>query len=144
MSEGTHTAAAQPLQVAAGLVGVAFLAAGIGGFIPGLTTNVDDLELYGHTSGAELLGLFEVSILHNLVHVVFGVAGLLLARALDGAKAYLVWGGVLYLLVAAYGWLVDHDHDANFLPVNDADNWLHVALGGAMVVLGTTLGRPRT
>jgi hypothetical protein len=40
-----------------------------------------------------------------------------------------VWGGGLaYAGVAAYGFLIEHDSDANFLPVNDADNLLHVGL----------------
>ena len=38
-------------------------------FIPGVTTSYDQLELAGHESGAELLGIFQVSILHNVVHL---------------------------------------------------------------------------
>ena len=35
-----------------------------------------------------------------------------------------------------YGVVVDHDSDANFVPVNDADNWLHLGLGIGMIALG--------
>jgi hypothetical protein len=42
----------------------------------------------------------------------------------------------VYLLLVVYGLAVDHESDANFIPVNDADNWLHLGLGVGMVVLG--------
>ncbi|MFI7450348.1 DUF4383 domain-containing protein [Nonomuraea sp. NPDC049714] len=57
-----------------------FLLVGILGFVPGATTNVDDLQVAGHHSDALLLGVFQVSILHNIVHLLFGVAGILLTR----------------------------------------------------------------
>jgi hypothetical protein len=63
------------LQQAAALVGLVFLVVGIAGFIPGITTDLyDGLEVAGHDGDAELLGIFEVSVLHNLVHLAFGVA----------------------------------------------------------------------
>lgn len=144
MSIETHARSMTPLQAAAAAVGTVFLLVGIAGFIPGLTSNVGDLELAGHHSDAKLLGLFEVSVLHNLIHLAFGVAGLVLARTWNGAKAFLVYGGVLYLVVAAYGWLVDHGDDANFVPFNEADNWLHLVLGVGMVGIGAVLAKPRS
>lgn len=144
MSIDSHVRTMTPLQGAAAAVGTVFLLVGIAGFIPGLTSNLDALEVAGHESDAKLLGLFEVSVLHNLIHLAFGVAGLVLARTWSGAKAFLIYGGVLYLVVAAYGWLVDHGDDANFVPFNEADNWLHVALGGGMLALGVVLAKPRT
>lgn len=144
MSIETHARTMTPLQGAAAVVAAAFLLVGIAGFIPGLTTNVGELELAGHDSDAKLLGLFEVSVLHNLIHLAFGVAGLVLARTWNGAKAFLLYGGLLYLAVAVYGWLVDHGDDANFVPFNEADNWLHLALGGGMVAVGAVLTTPRS
>jgi hypothetical protein len=131
-----------PVQVAAGLVGVAFLLVGILGFIPGITTNLyDGLEFAGHDGDAELLGLFQVSILHNIVHLLFGVAGLALATTFSGARTYLIGGGLIYLVLWIYGLVVDMGSDANFVPLNSADNWLHFLLGATMVVLGLALGR---
>lgn len=69
-----------PAQPVAGVFGVVFLVVGIAGFIPGLTTNFDQLSFAGHHSMAMLLGLFTVSVLHNIVHLLFGIAGLALAR----------------------------------------------------------------
>lgn len=117
-------------------VGVVFLAVGILGFVPGITTNYGDLSFAGHNSTAKLLGLFEVSILHNIVHLAFGVAGIALARSISSAKTYLIGGGVIYLVLFVYGLIVDQDSSANFVPVNSADNLLHLALGVGMIALG--------
>jgi hypothetical protein len=123
------------VQLGAAAFGLVFLLVGIGGFIPGVTSNYDQLEFAGHDSQAELLGLFQVSILHNIVHLLFGV-GLLAAASAALSKAYLIGGGVVYLGVAVFGFVVDKDSDANFLPLNDADNLLHVGLALAMILLG--------
>jgi hypothetical protein len=130
------------VQVAALFVGIAFLLVGILGFIPGITTNLyDGLKFAGHDGDAKLLGLFQVSILHNIVHLLFGVAGIALAKTFSGARSYLIGGGIIYLVLWVYGLVVDMGSDANFVPVNNADNWLHFLLGAMMVVLGLALGR---
>jgi hypothetical protein len=85
------------------LFGVTFLLAGILGFIPGITTNYDDMKFAGHDSGAQLIGLFQVSILHNIVHGLFGIAGLVMARAWDTARTYLLGSGVIYVVLFLYG-----------------------------------------
>lgn len=131
------------VQAASALVGVAFLLVGTLGFIPGITTDYDTLEAAGHESNAMLFGIFQVSTLHNIVHLLFGIAGLALARTSPSAKAYLVGGGVVYLALWLYGLLIDKTSEANFVPVNDADDWLHLGLGLAMFGLGLTLGRTR-
>lgn len=125
-----------PRQLFAVAVGAVFLLVGVLGFIPGVTTNYEALSGAGHESGALLLGLFQVSILHNLVHLAFGAAGLLMARTVGGAKAFLIGGGAVYLVLWLYGLLIDHDGPANFVPVNNADNWLHLVLGIGMIALG--------
>ncbi|MBB1258925.1 DUF4383 domain-containing protein [Streptomyces alkaliterrae] len=132
-----------PLGAAAVGVGVVFLLIGLLGFVPGITTNLGDLEFAGHESNAKLLGVFQVSVLHNLVHVLFGLAGLLMARTAFLARTYLLVGGLVYLALWVYGLVVDKDHGANFVPVNTADDWLHFALGIGMVGLGLILGRGR-
>ena len=133
-----------PVRTAAQVVGAVFLLVGVLGFVPGITTPYDELGLAGHRSEAALLGIFQVSVLHNVVHLLFGVAGLLMARTRASASAYLVGGGVIYLLLWVYGLLVDHESAANFVPLNDADNWLHLALGVGMIGLGLVLVRDRT
>ena len=125
------------LRVAALSVAVFFFTIAALGFIPGVTTNFDDLSFAGHHSEAKLLGLFQVSVLHNLVHMVFGIAGLLLART--AARSYLIGCGLIYFAVWVYGIAIDHDSAANVVPVNTADNWLHLFFCVAMMGLGLGL-----
>ncbi|MFH9607129.1 DUF4383 domain-containing protein [Streptomyces sp. NPDC017448] len=133
-----------PVQQAAMIVGAVFLLVGVLGFIPGITTEYDTMEFASHHSEAKLLGIFQISILHNLVHLAFGVAGLAMARAASTARMFLLAGGAVYLVLWVYGMFVGHHSSANFVPLNTADNWLHFGLGVGMIALGTVLTRRRT
>ena len=140
----TATAGARTaVQKAALGVGIVFLVIGVLGFIPGITSNYDSMSFASDDSKAELLGLFQVSILHNIVHLLFGIAGLLLARTVSGARNYLVWGGAIYLVLFVYGLIVGQRSAANFVPVNTADDFLHLVLGVGMIALGLALTRRR-
>jgi arginine exporter protein ArgO len=142
MSRAGTATTRTPVQLAATVVGVVFLVVGIAGFIPGITTDYDTIQFAGHESQAKLFGVFAVSVLHNIVHLAFGVLGLVMAKTMRNAFLYLVAGGVVYLVLWLYGLVVDHDSSANFVPVNTADNWLHLLLGIGMIALGFALGRP--
>jgi hypothetical protein len=130
-----------PIQSVALAVGVVFLLVGVLGFVPGITSNYDDLKFAGHGSDAQLLGLFDTSVLHNIVHLLFGVAGIVLSKSWDGARTFLVGGGAIYLVLFVYGAIFHGDAGSNWIPVNWADNVLHLALGAGMVVLGIVLGK---
>ena len=127
------------LQKAARIVSIVFILVGILGFIPGITQNFDDMSFAGNDSDAELLGLFQVSVLHNIVHLLFGVVGLALSRTWEGARNFLIGGGVIYLLLGIYDAIVKQDSSANFLPTNNGDMWLHLLLGVGMIGLGVAL-----
>ncbi|MBP1240769.1 uncharacterized membrane protein YuzA (DUF378 family) [Frigoribacterium sp. PvP120] len=139
-----HRFAETPVQKASLVVGVVFLVVGLAGFIPGLTTNVGELHGAGHGSGALLLGVFQVSVLHNVVHLLFGVLGVALARAVRSARLYLIVGGIVYAVLWIYGLVIDKESQANFVPLNSADDWLHFVLAIGMVALGVLLGRRGT
>ena len=126
-----------PVQSIAMLVGATFLLVGILGFIPGITTHYHDMSFAGHGSGAKLLGIFQVSILHNIVHILFGIVGIVLAKAPDTARTFLIGGGVVYLAL----WLLGIVGGGDWIPVDTADNWLHFVLGIAMIGLGFVTGR---
>jgi hypothetical protein len=120
--------------------GIVFLLVGIAGFVPALTTGT--LSFAGPMSGAKLIGLFQVSVLHNIVHLLYGLVGVVAAVNSTLARYYLIWGGVLYLVLFVYGLIVEGTTGgANFVPINDADNWLHFALGVLMAGMGLFVGR---
>jgi hypothetical protein len=125
-----------PIQETALVAGAVFALVGILGFVPGITTDYSQLSFAGHGSGAMLLGVFQVSVLHNIVHLLFGAAGLLMARTVPLSRYFLIGGGIVYLILWVYGLFIDQSGSANFIPINTADNWLHLALGVVMIVLG--------
>lgn len=127
-------------RVASGFA-VLLLLLGLLGFVPGITSSYPDLRFAGPGSAARLFGLFQVSALHNLVHLVLGGAGLALARTVAGARAFLLGGGAVYLVLWLYGLAVDRRSEANVLAVNRADAWLHLLLGAAMLASGLFAGR---
>jgi hypothetical protein len=127
-----------PVQDAARIAGVVFLVMAVAGFVPGLTTDLyDGLEFAGSEGTSELLGTFEVSVLHNIVHGLFGLAGLALAATPSGARSFLVGGGGLYLALFLLGIV----GGGEWLPSNRADDLLHLALGIAMVATGVIASR---
>ena len=135
----TGTATRTNVQKASMVVGAVFLLVGVLGFVPGITANHDQLHLAGHESEALLLGLFQVSALHNIVHLLFGAAGIALARTATGARSFLLYGGIIYLVLFVYGLVVPQDSVGNFVPLNGFDNGLHFVLGVGMVALALIL-----
>lgn len=99
-----------------------------------------------------MFGIFAVSVLPNTVHLAFGVAGLAMARVTSAARLFLLGGGAIYLALWLYGVIVPQDSAANFVPLNVADNWLHLALGAGRAFVavsgpaawGSRLGRTST
>ena len=130
-----------PVQVGALLVGIVFLAVGVLGFVPGITTSYGDMNFIGEGSEAKLLGLFQVNVVHNIVHLLFGIVGIALTRTWGGARTFLIGGGIVYAVLWIYGVVIDLGSEANFVSINTADNWLHLGLSAGMIGLGLVLGR---
>lgn len=141
MTSMRSTAGRTNIQKTALAIGAVFLLVGVLGFIPGITTNYEALGFAGHESEALLLGIFQVSVLHNIVHLLFGAAGIAMAGSAAQSRNYLLVGGAIYLVLWLYGLLIGHETAANFVPVNTADNWLHFVLGAVMIGLGVALSR---
>ncbi|WP_324652852.1 DUF4383 domain-containing protein [Georgenia sp. H159] len=113
------------------LIGVVFLLVGLVGFA---VTGFDGWTEHDHSQ--TLLG-FAINPLHNVVHVLIGLLGVVLWRTASGARTF-GWLLVLgYGATFVYGLLVVDNPDANFLNINWADNWLHLAsvIGGLLVAL---------
>ena len=69
--------------------------------------------------------------------------GLFLARSAVGARAFLLYGGIIYLVLFVYGLVVPQDSAGNFVPLNSFDNVLHLLLGIGMIALAMILTRDR-
>jgi hypothetical protein len=133
---GDVTGAEQFARAAAAVVGIVFLLVGVLGFVPGITTDFDSMTFADHESGAELLGIFQVSILHNIVHLLFGVGGLVAATQARLVAPFLFASATVYGVITVYGIVVDKASGENFIPVNSADNWLHLVLTLGLAGLG--------
>ncbi|SDD18425.1 DUF4383 domain-containing protein [Glycomyces harbinensis] len=135
-AERRRTTAAQ---VGATVIGWTFLLLGVAGFVPALTPGFSSITFAGTDSGAELFGVFAVSILGNLVHLAAGVLGLVMSWMVTASRRYLLVGGVLFALLGLYGILADAIGDGGFLPSNVWTGVLHLALGVLMIVLAAVL-----
>lgn len=111
-----------PAQVYALVFGVTLLVAGIAGFVADSSFG----DLGSGVQGDDLI-VFEVNGWHNLVHIASGVLGLALMGTASGARAYALGFGTVYLAVAIWGF-IDGNDVIGLIPVNSADNWLHVAI----------------
>ncbi|GAA1484959.1 DUF4383 domain-containing protein [Brachybacterium fresconis] len=131
---GTKDIGRSPVRLAALLCGFVFLVVGVAGFVPGVTTNFDSIGIAAR-SEAMLLGIFQVSALHNVIHLLYGFAGLTLSRLSGTARLYLLVGGIIYAVLWIYGIVIDKDSTANFVPLNTADDWLHFVLALTMIGL---------
>jgi hypothetical protein len=129
------------VQTGATAVGWVFLLLGVMGFIPLFTPGFSGISFAGNDTTAELFGIFEVSVLSNLIHLVFGVLGLIMGWMVGASVRYLLFGGVLFALLGLYGFIVPDQSTADFLPTNWTIDWLHLGLGLVTIVLGLTLHR---
>jgi hypothetical protein len=79
---------------------------------------------------SELLGLFQVNLLHNVAHILIGIWGVNAARSSAGATAFCKQAGILYLGLALLGFIpATADAIAGLVPVGGYDRFLHLALG---------------
>lgn len=115
-------------------IGIVFLVVAIIGFLTTGTTMEASME-----HAPRLLGLFPVNLLHNLVHLLFGIWGLVGSRSEGGARTFLRAGGVIYILLAVVALVSPTGFGV--VPIGSHDIWLHALLGIVMAVLGFS-GRP--
>ncbi len=118
-----------PAQLYALTFGAVLLLAGILGFVADSSFNTGD-----GVRGDELV-VFEVNGWHNLVHIASGLLGLALWRRRDTARAYALGFGAVYLIVTIYGF-VDGNDVLTLLPINTADNFLHLAIAALGIAAG--------
>lgn len=107
------------------LFGWIFLVVGVLGFVPEITTD------------EQLLGIFDVNGIHNIVHIVSGLAALYLAsKGEESSQMFFKVFGVIYALVAVLGFITGDGLLLGFISNNTADTWLHVVIAVVALYLG--------
>ena len=125
----TRDDARTPAQWYCLLAGLTLLLAGVLGFVADATFNTGD-----GVQGDELV-VFEVNAIHNIVHVASGLVLLAASPKRPTARAVALGFGVVYGLVAIIG-LIDGEDVLGLIPINAADNVLHVALAALGIIAG--------
>jgi hypothetical protein len=131
-SAGNNTTGARSVpQLLALVFGAVYLLVGIIGFF---VTGFDNFA--GNSQHEMLIGLFMINPLHNIAHILVGVAGLALGRTLAGARTYGWMLAVLYAALFVYG-LIAVGKSWDFLNINAGDNVLHIltAVVGLVIAL---------
>ena len=113
------------------IFGVVFLLVGILGFtVPG------GMAMGDAATAPKLLGLFPVNMLHNVVHLLFGLWGLAAARSYSGAQSFCKIGGIIYLVLAVLGLVSPTTF--GLIPIGGNDIWLHAVIGVVLAGVGFT------
>src|SRR5215208_1599003 len=106
-----------PAQVFALVIDTTLTVAGIAGFFYSASFSTGD-----GTERDAVLGLLDVNGWHNLVHIASGVVGLVVLGSYGGARLYALGLGVVYLIVAALGFIAGNgDELFNLVPVDTED-----------------------
>ena len=110
------------------ILGWVLLLVGVLGFIPGIAPN------------GMLLGIFMINPLHNIVHILTGVLSVYFARQSDSAASKFAYAfAAVYALVALLG--LTTNSVLGLIPINSADNVLHVALTLIYAYIGYSLAK---
>lgn len=113
------------------IFGIVFLLVGVLGLVtPG------GMGMSADPPSAMILGLFPVNVLHNVVHLLFGVWGIVASRSWNGAKTYGQIGGVIYIVLAVLGFVAPTTF--GLIPIGGNDIWLHAVLGLVLAGVGFT------
>jgi len=119
------------------ILGIAFLAVGILGFVPQLVTApVDQTALMVEMSHGYLLGLFPVNAVHNLVHLAFGVWGVVVWRDFSASRVYARSVAVIYAVLAVLGLIPATSTLFGLAPIHGYDVGLHAVLAIASAYFG--------
>jgi hypothetical protein len=119
-----------PAQMYALVFGATLLLVGIIGF----AVNAD-FDTGSKVGTGDKLIVFEVNGWHNLVHIASGLVGLAMFRRNDTARLYALGFGAVYLLVTIIGF-ADGSDVIGLIPVNGADNVLHLAIAALGIAAG--------
>ena len=83
----------------------------------------------------DMLVVFGVNTIHNIIHLVTGILGILASMSSGYAKTYNIGFGIIYLLVGILGFFSIAGIGA-LLNLNDWDNWLHLVIAIVVLAVG--------
>ncbi|HYK54230.1 MAG TPA: DUF4383 domain-containing protein [Candidatus Eremiobacteraceae bacterium] len=109
------------------LFGWIYTIVGIAGFIPALGGSFS-------MTGTTLLGVAQVNVLHNIVHLIIGIAGLSMSRTEEGAGTFCKTFGIILLLIGIIGFI--QPNLFGILPIGGGDIWIHLITGAILAVAG--------
>lgn len=120
-------------QKLAGVFGVVFILVAIVGFIApgGMAMQPTD-----PATAAQAMGIFPVNLLHNIVHLLFGLWALAASRSWGGSVSFFKTGGIIYAVLTVLGFLFPDGF--GLVPLGGNDIWLHAVLAVAMLAIGFT------
>lgn len=116
--------------------GIIFLLIGISGFVPGLNQHAAHPGVTVNGSSGNVFGLFPVNVIHNIVHLLFGLWGLAASRSYDGARGYAKGVGIIYAVLTIMGLIPGLDTMFGLTPLYGNDVWLHALLSAAGIYFG--------
>jgi DMSO/TMAO reductase YedYZ heme-binding membrane subunit len=123
------------IQRVAQVFGIGFLLAAVAGFVAA------GASMDPHTATApRALGLFPVNLIHNLIHLAFGVWGLAASRSWGASRTYCRAAGVIYLVLMVMGFISPDTF--GLVPIGSHDIWLHAVLGIPLAYFGFTARSP--
>ena len=111
--------------------GVVLLLAGLLGLV-----SVNGMSLVANPAPAAVFGIFPVNLLHNAVHILFGVWGLIASRSFARARQFVRVGGVIYLGLAILGFVVPTMFE--LMPIGGNSIGLHAVVGLVLAGVGFT------
>lgn len=119
------------------ILGVVFLAIGVLGFVPRLVTMPPDQPaLLVEVTHGLLFGLFPVNAVHNLVHLAFGLWGVVVWRDFTASRVYARSVAVIYALLAVLGLIPATATLFGVVPLHGNDIWLHAVLAVTAAYFG--------
>jgi len=109
---------------------VVFTAVGILGFVPTfLFPPAEGADLAVNSFHGYLLGLFPVNLLHNIVHLLFGLwAFFAYFSGRPASRGYLKSVAVIYAVFAVMGLIPGLNTLFGLVPLHGNDIWLHALL----------------
>jgi Domain of unknown function (DUF4383) len=107
--------------------GLIYLVAGVLGFVPSLGGS--DTQ-----TNHALFGIFQVNLVHNLVHVLIGIGGLAAASSILNSRRYCRVVGVILLLLGVIG--IGIANPLGLVYLGQADIPLHLVTGAVLAYFG--------